>query len=76
MRDAIDKHFADTGRYPDKLEDLAVKRYLRSLPLDPITGARDTWTLVPPPSSEPGRIYDVKSGSAAQGRDGSPYNSW
>ena len=38
-RDALDKHFGDTGKYPDTLEALVSKRYLRSLPFDPITKA-------------------------------------
>src|SRR5688572_552319 len=41
MRDAIDKHFGDTGRYPDKLEELATRRYLRAIPVDSATGAND-----------------------------------
>jgi len=76
MRDAIDKHYADTGRYPDAIEDLVAKRYLRSVPLDPTTGASDTWTFLAPPSPEPGRIYDVKSGSAATALDGSAFSTW
>jgi general secretion pathway protein G len=76
MRDAIDKHFADTGRYPDRLEDLVTRRYLRQVPLDPVTGTRDTWVLAPPPAPEPGRVYDVKSGSEATAIDGTPFNTW
>ena len=76
MRDAIDKHFGDTGRYPDKLEDLATKRYLRAIPVDSTTGANDTWIVVAPPNPELGRVYDVKSGSAEVARDGSAVNTW
>ena len=76
MRDAIDKHFADTGRYPEALEDLVGKRYLRALPKDPITGAADTWVVVAPPSAEPGRVYDVKSGAQGTALDGSTFDSW
>lgn len=76
MRDAIDKHYADTGRYPEAIEDLVTKRYLRSIPLDPVTSASDTWTFAAPPSPESGRIYDVKSGSAATALDGSAFNTW
>jgi len=76
MRDAIDKYFADTGRYPSALDDLVARRYLRAIPLDPVTGAADTWVTVPPPGSEAGRVYDVKSGSSGLGRDGSPISTW
>ena len=77
MRDAIDKFNADTGRYPDTLEELVTRRYLRRVPPDPITDRGDTWVLVPPPG-EPGsrRVYDVKSGAEGSGIDGSEYQSW
>ena len=76
MRDAIDKHFGDTGRYPDKLEDLATKRYLRAIPVDSATGTTESWVVVPPANSELGRVYDVKSGSTEVARDGSALNTW
>jgi general secretion pathway protein G len=76
MRDAIDKHYADTGRYPDTLDELVTRRYLRGVPLDPVTGANDTWILVAPPAPELGRIYDLKSGSTAQSIGGSAFNTW
>jgi general secretion pathway protein G len=76
MRDAIDKHYADSGRYPGTLEELVTKRYLRAIPLDPVTGAADTWVAVAPPPGEPGKVYDVKSGSAANARDGTAFNTW
>lgn len=76
MRDALDKHFADTGRYPDALEELASKRYLRGIPLDPVTGAKDSWVATPPPDPELGRVYDVRSGSDETALDGTPFNTW
>ena len=48
LRDAIDKYYADNDRYPDSLETLATGRYLRSVPLDPITGSAATWVIVSP----------------------------
>jgi len=76
MRDAIDKHYADRGRYPSTLDELVGKRYLRAIPLDPVTGASDTWVAVAPPAAEAGKVYDVKSGSTANARDGTAFNSW
>jgi general secretion pathway protein G len=76
LRDAIDKHYADHGRYPDTLDELVTKRYLRSVPLDPLTSASDSWAVLAPPAPEPGRIYDVKSGSTATALDGSAVNTW
>ena len=58
MRDAIDKFRADQGRYPSELAELVSRSYLRSLPLDPVSGTR-AWTALPHPGAlEPG-IYDV-----------------
>jgi general secretion pathway protein G len=77
MRDAIDKHHADKGRYPDSLGELVTQRYLRAIPADPVTGREDTWAVVvPPPGSDPGAVYDVRSGAEGNGADGTPYGNW
>ncbi|MFC5521987.1 type II secretion system protein [Polaromonas jejuensis] len=60
LRDAIDKFFGDTGRYPENLEELVVKRYLRSVPVDPMTEHRD-WIALPPPDQNLAGVYDIKS---------------
>ena len=75
-RESIDKHFADTGRYPEALDDLVSKRYLRALPFDPIVGNSESWRVVPPPDPELGSVYDLHSGAEGNGRDGTPYASW
>ena len=69
MRDALDKHYADSGRYPERLEDLVEKRYLRSIPPDPLTGTSATWVPVPPADIKRGGVWDVKSGAKG-------YESW
>lgn len=76
MRDAIDKHAADTGRYPTSLAELVTKRYLRKVPVDPFTDSADTWQLAAPSDRELGGVIDVASGAAGNGRDGTPYASW
>jgi general secretion pathway protein G len=76
LRETIDKHYADTGRYPDTLDDLVTRRYLRQVPLDPIAGSRDAWTLVSPPAPEPGRVYDVKSSAQGTALDGTSFDTW
>ncbi|EHR73469.1 prepilin-type N-terminal cleavage/methylation domain-containing protein [Burkholderiales bacterium JOSHI_001] len=76
LREAIDKHFADTGRYPQALDELVSKRYLRKLPKDPVTDSNDSWVVVAPPAPLPGAVYDVKSGSEALSRDGTAFNTW
>ena len=74
MRDAIDKFNADTGRYPEKLEDLVEKRYIRTIPLDPITESAETWVIVPVPGAmAQGAVYDVRSGAQGNTSDGKPF---
>jgi general secretion pathway protein G len=72
-RDAIDKFYGDTGRYPESLDELVEKRYLRSVPFDPITDSATTWHIVPPDEQFPGKVYDLKSGAPGANRDGQPY---
>jgi general secretion pathway protein G len=69
-REAIDKFFGDNGRYPDSLDELVGKRYLRSLPVDPVTESATTWTIVPPPGDVKGQVYDLKSAAPGKTRDG------
>jgi len=81
MREAIDQHYADKGKYPMTLQELVSAGYLRRVPDDPITGSVDTWQEIMSepdpsnPSAEPG-IYDVKSGAEGTALDGTPYNEW
>lgn len=76
MRNAIDKYFGDHAKYPDTLDDLVVKKYLRSIPPDPLTGSNLTWVTVPSDGSGKGRVYDVKSGAPGLARDGTPFAEW
>jgi general secretion pathway protein G len=75
-RDSIDKFYGDTGKYPENLEALVTSRYLRSLPLDPITESSTTWTLVPPENPEKGGVYDIHSAAEGIGRNGKPFKEW
>jgi general secretion pathway protein G len=76
MREALDKYYGDNGKYPDALEDLVSKKYLRSLPADPVTGSSRTWLVIAPDSADKGAIYDVRSGAPGNARDGSEYRVW
>jgi len=81
LREAIDKYYADKNHYPASLDSLVEDKYIRDVPVDPITKSRDTWqtTLAEPesgnPSAEPG-IYNVKSGAEGTGLDGTSYTEW
>ena len=76
MRDALDKHFSDSGLYPEALQDLVTKRCLRSVPADPITRSAATWVVVPPSDAKKGKVFDVRSGAPGKGADGKLYAQW
>ncbi|HEX5338612.1 MAG TPA: prepilin-type N-terminal cleavage/methylation domain-containing protein [Gallionella sp.] len=75
-RQALDKYYADNGKYPDSLDDLVSKKYLRSLPADPITGNAGTWIIVHPDATGKGEVFDIRSGAPGSARDGSEYKDW
>jgi general secretion pathway protein G len=75
MRTAIDQFYRDKARYPETLDELVVQRYIRAVPLDPITKRLDSWVLIPPKEASKG-IFDVKSGATQRARDGTDYASW
>lgn len=77
LRESIDKYKADTGQYPENLNALVEKRYLRSVPVDPVTDRSDGWKLIPPPSATAASgVYDVHSTAPGQARDGSAFVNW
>jgi general secretion pathway protein G len=76
MRDALQKYYGDKGKYPDKLEELAAAKYLRRIPIDPMTSSSETWVIVPPKDSDKGAVYDVHSGAPGKGLDGTAYAEW
>jgi general secretion pathway protein G len=76
LREAIDKHYADLGQYPDSLGALVDKRYVRSIPVDPFSKVADSWTLVQSDDPEHEGIRDLHSGAADVGVDGTSVASW
>ncbi len=75
-RQALDKYFGDNGKYPDTLDDLVAKKYLRSLPVDPVSGDGTAWIIVPPDNPDKGGIFDIRSGAPGNGLDGTAYKDW
>jgi general secretion pathway protein G len=73
MREAVDKFYGDTGRYPASLDELVARRYLRKIPPDPITESPQSWIVVAPPAADQGAVYDVKSGAEGLAADGRPF---
>jgi general secretion pathway protein G len=76
IRIAIDQYHADRGKYPDRLEDLVEKKYLRSVPRDPLTESTSTWVVVSPSEATAGAVYDIKSGASGTATDGRNYADW
>ena len=76
MRDAIDKFYADRGKYPDSLEELVTERYLRKVPVDPFTQSVRTWVLVPAEDKSAHGVQDVHSGAPNSGSDGTSLKDW
>lgn len=76
LRDALDKYYGDTGKYPDALDELVKKRYLRTIPVDPLTESASTWIAVPPDDSAKGGIYDIKSGAPGAALNGTLFSQW
>jgi len=72
VRDSIDKFHADRGRDPADLAELVTARYLREMPVDPVTDSAATWV----PVQVDGGVHDLHSGAPGNGTDGTPYANW
>ncbi|HLF56251.1 MAG TPA: type II secretion system protein [Thermoanaerobaculia bacterium] len=88
IREALEQHFGDQGRYPASLDEL-VPKYLKTVPVDPLTKSSSTWVLVfeeeeedaplfvPAEGEEAGPgIQDIHSGSSERALDGTKYADW
>ncbi|MDB5903569.1 MAG: type secretion system, GspG-like protein 2 [Betaproteobacteria bacterium] len=75
-RDAIGKYYSDKGKYPESLEALVTDKYLRGIPMDPVTDSTATWVVVPPEDPKKGAVYDVKSGAPGKASDGTLFADW
>jgi general secretion pathway protein G len=76
LRDAIDKFHGDSGKYPQSLDDLVEKQYLRRIPLDPVTNSEKTWITVPSEDADDPGVMDVKSGASGKSRTGQLFQDW
>ena len=74
MRELLDHHRADKGKYPPSLDGLVTAGYLRAIPKDPFTNSPSSWQQISEPTE--GGIFDVYSGSDLVGTNGTPYNQW
>ena len=83
FRKLIDHYYQDKGKYPASLQSLVDEKYLRTIPVDPMTQSGTSWVEVRETPSmddltsmENLGVIDVKSGSEANSLDGTPYNTW
>src|SRR5262245_32891288 len=71
IRSALDQFHADTGKYPESLDELVSRKYLRQVPTDPVTESAKTWQLQSPPADAGAAgVYDVRSGAKGTDKDG------
>jgi general secretion pathway protein G len=78
LRQVIDNYTYDKEKAPQSLQDLVTDGYLRTIPIDPMTGSANWRTINEDASqsvnqAEPG-IFDVKSTSGKIGTDGIAYS--
>jgi len=83
FRKLIDQYYLDKRTYPASLQTLVEEKYLRTIPVDPITNSATTWVEVretPSPDEiatlETLGVIDVKSGSDKKALDNTLYNTW
>ena len=76
MREAIDKHYGDLGQYPDSLAALVERKYIRAVPIEPITKTADAWQVVVSEDTDHPGVRDVHSLAEGNGSDGRPYKEW
>jgi general secretion pathway protein G len=74
LRELLDHHRADQGKYPPSLDGLVSAGYLRALPADPFTKSASSWQEISEPTE--GGVFDVYSGSDLVGTNGAAYNTW
>jgi len=74
LRDVLDQHRADQGKYPPSLQSLVSAGYLRAIPKDPFTNSDTSWQEMT--DATEGGVFDIFSGSEFVGTNGTPYNRW
>jgi general secretion pathway protein G len=76
MRSAIDKFYGDNERYPASIKELVTKKYIRAIPVDPITESTETWVTQAPSMDTSNVVFDIKSGAPGTAKDGTAYAEW
>lgn len=76
IREAIGHFYGDTSRYPENLNELVQRHYLKAMPIDPITESSESWLAVAPPEMTQTGMYDILSGAQGNAYDGTPYSNF
>lgn len=72
-RETIDRFYGDQGRYPNSLEELVERQYLRSLPYDTIVESAANWLIIPPRNNAEGQVFDIRSSATGFASDGKAF---
>ena len=81
LNHCLEQFQADQGKYPTSINALWEQKYIREVPVDPMTQSKDTWATEfespdpDNPDAEVG-IFRIRSGSTDIGENGVPYNDW
>lgn len=73
MREAISNFHHDLNQYPENLEELVQKKYLRAIPVDPVADRSDVWISVYSTDPSEQGLVDVASGAKGATSDGVPF---
>ena len=63
LRSSLDRHYEDKGKYPETLQALVDARYIKEIPVDPVSESASTWVSLEDPQGELEGIVDVRSGA-------------
>jgi general secretion pathway protein G len=73
LRESIDRYHDDTTRFPESLQDLVDARYLKAIPVDPITESAQTWVPIEEVVDDGTVMVDVRSGARGATAQGVVY---
>ena len=76
MREAISHFYGDMDRYPESMNELVLRKYLKGIPVDPITESSSTWLIISPDDQAKTGIYNIISGAEGAASDDTPYNTY
>lgn len=76
MREAISHFYGDMDRYPESINELVLRKYIKAIPVDSITESNTTWLIIPPDDQTKYGVYDIRSGAEGVASDGTPYSTY